>query len=148
MHTRCSRAQRGFRAASVWPWAAWCLCPSSAQWWRGWLFCRSRPWDSPSRRASAPSPRLRTPPLSLWFAALNVATVIEKKRQMRHRMRTQLLSTDQAAEQFTVPQRQGVCVRERERETVPISFSNTSIAFAFLSCSATWTGSTQALDLP
>lgn len=62
-----------------------------------------------------------------------MATVIEKKRQTRHRMRTQLLSTDQAAEQFTVPQRQGVCVRERERETVPISFSNTSIAFAFLS---------------
>lgn len=147
MKTRCSWAQRGFRAASVWPWAAWCLCPSSAQWWRGWLFCRSRPWDSPSRRASAPSPRLRTPPLSLWFAALNVAAVIEEKRQTRHRMRTQLCLLTRLPNNSLYP-RDRVCVCKRERETVPISFSNTSIAFAFLSCSATWTSSTQALDPP
>lgn len=58
---------------SVWPWAALCLWQSSDRWWRGWWFCRSRPWDSRSRMGSALSPPLHTPPLFLWCAILNMA---------------------------------------------------------------------------
>lgn len=65
-------------AVTVWPWVALCLCPSSAQWWRGWLFCHSHPWDSQSHRASALSLHLHTPPLFLWFAVLNVGDITGK----------------------------------------------------------------------
>lgn len=61
----------------VWPLVALCLCLFSDQWWHGWWFCRSHPWDSRSRRGSAQSPHLHTPPLFLWFAVLNVGDMAD-----------------------------------------------------------------------
>lgn len=89
---RCCRTnteEDGKKKFPLSPWAALCLCRSSDQWWRGWWFFRNHPWDSQSHRGSALSPPLHTPPLSLWFAVLNVGDITVTHMHTEHTVRPQ-----------------------------------------------------------